>query len=259
MVNPDRPWPRPERPVVPLDATASETLELWCAAPEWDTRSIEEFAAEGGRPVGPPNRSEHGDQADLLVGFFAFVWGLPYLLFQFFRRMLALFGPNNSDRGKFYELPPGLELRPLAPAPPPPSTPMLPRAPIGGTGETGRLRASFDWAALGIPSPGGDGRVGTFRGQPVDAGGALIFPFPPNPRPTVSMEPKREDRQALRDELPPVYPDDDDQVTCGECGEKFDPADLDALVYHETGHRPRLASGIRGKKMTPPTGNQGTR
>lgn len=148
MVNPDRPWPRSSSPARPLDPTASETLELWCAQPEFDTRSLEEFAAEGGRPVGPPNRMEGGP--GILAGFFAFAWGLPLLAWRAARWALELLDFRRSsidhalERGRFYELPPRLELRPLAPAPPPPSTPMLtgylrsslPRAPIGGTGET---------------------------------------------------------------------------------------------------------------------------
>lgn len=187
MPNPDRPWPRPESPRAPLDPTTSETLELWAAQPEWDMRSLEEFAADGGRPMFPPNRTEGGPP--VWAAFFAFVWGLPYLLFRFFRRLTA-----PSDRGRFYELPPPIPR--FVPAPPPPSTPM-----------TGHLRASFDWAALGIPGGhGGDGRVvvGTYRGQPfdelaidshgnpvpVDAGGALVFPFPRNPAPTTSMLPR---------------------------------------------------------------------
>lgn len=156
MVNPDRPWPRPETPRAPLDATSSETLELWAAQPEWDMRSLEEFAADGGRPEGPPNRTEGGPP--VWAALFAFVWGLPYLAFRFFRRILvALKGDPN--RGRFYELPPPVPR--FVPAPPPPSTPMI----------TGHLRD-------------------TFRGRPIDTGGALIFPFPKNAEPTTSMLPR---------------------------------------------------------------------
>lgn len=130
MVNPDRPWPRPETPRPQLDATSNETLEFWAAQPEFDTRSLEEFAAEGGRPVGPPNRMEGGP--GIIAGFFAFAWGLPWLAWRAFRWALELLDFRRSsidhalERGRFYELPPGLELIPL------------PRAPKGGTGETDR-------------------------------------------------------------------------------------------------------------------------
>jgi len=127
MVNPPTPWPRPETPRAPLDPTASETLELWAGQPAWDLRSLEEFAADGGRPVGPPNRSEVGDPADGLVAIVD--WAL-----RLFRPILALFRPN--DRGRFYELPPGLELRPLPPTITGHLRSSLPKAPPGGTGET---------------------------------------------------------------------------------------------------------------------------
>lgn len=153
MPNPDRPWPRSESPRAPLDATDSSTLELWCAQPEFDTRSLEEFAAEGGRPMGPPNRTEGGP--GIIAGFFAFAWGLPWLAWRAFRWALP-------RRGAFHPDPP--TSLPRAPAPMPPTirrenrqalrdelppvypdlddsddeAPVLPRAPIGGTGMTDR-------------------------------------------------------------------------------------------------------------------------
>lgn len=189
MVNPDRPWPRPETPRPALDATTSETLELWASQPEWDLRSLEEFAAEGGRPVGPPNRS---DPADGMVA--AVSWMIDGFLsvFRFFRRLLDFrrsaidHALENEDRwGR--TIPP----RPmLIPPPPPPSTPMitgylrssLPKAPVGGTGETRRedRRALRDELPPIYPEED-DG--------PIDAGGCLIFPFPRNVRPTLSMAP----------------------------------------------------------------------
>lgn len=98
----------------PLDVTASETLERWCAQPEWDTRSLEEFAAEGGRPVFPPNRTVREP------GFLEWLVRPEGGWLAFFRWLFRL--PTRDDRGRFYELPAGLELRPRAPAPPPPST-----------------------------------------------------------------------------------------------------------------------------------------
>lgn len=44
--------PQPE----PLSVADDHTLECWCQTPEWDTRSLEEFARDGGRPLAPPNR-----------------------------------------------------------------------------------------------------------------------------------------------------------------------------------------------------------
>jgi ribosomal protein L37AE/L43A len=35
-------------------------------------------------------------------------------------------------------------------------------------------------------------------------------------------------------------------IACRVCGEPFNPADLDAVVFHET-HRPSLATGITGR------------
>lgn len=135
MVNPDRPWPRPETPRAPLDATDNATLELWATQPEFDTRSLEEFAAEGGRPVGPPNRMEGGPP--VWAAFFSFVWGLPWLVFRAARWSLELIVPRRSSIDHALEnadrwgrtIPPWPM---LIPPPPPPSTPM-----------TGHLRSSL--------------------------------------------------------------------------------------------------------------------
>jgi hypothetical protein len=191
MVNPARPWPRPETPRAPLDVTSNETLELWAAQPEFDTRSLEEFAAEGGRPVGPPNRLETEP------GFLHWLFHPEGGWLEFFR-WLFRWPTRRDDRGRFYELPQGLELRPLAPAPPPPSTPMLtgylrsslPKAPIGGTGETRRedRRALRDELPPIYPDED-DG--------PIDAGGCLIFPFPKDVRPTLSMKPPAPNRSTI--------------------------------------------------------------
>lgn len=126
MVNPDRPWPRPETPRPALDATTSETLELWASQPEWDLRSLEEFVAEGGRPVGPPNRS---DPADGMVA--AVSWMIDGFLsvFRFFRRLLD-FRRSAIDHALEYRED-RLALRDELP-------PTLPQAPKGGTGETDR-------------------------------------------------------------------------------------------------------------------------
>jgi hypothetical protein len=40
----------------PLDVSDPETFDRWCSAPAWDTRTIEEFAEDGGYPAFPPNR-----------------------------------------------------------------------------------------------------------------------------------------------------------------------------------------------------------
>lgn len=204
MVNPDRPWPRPETPRAPLDATSSETLELWAAQPEWDTRSIEEFAAEGGRPIGPPNRIEGGPP--VWAAFFSWVWGLPWLLVQLFR-------PRRS-RWNDDEMP---ELPRFVPAPCPPSTPMLPRAPIGGTGQTDRhgrvIPPKPTYRPPAPPAKTGTLRasLGKFYGRDFDEieidSRGRVMPMLGG----VRLEPiRREDRRALRDELPPVYPDLDD-------------------------------------------------
>lgn len=79
-------------------------------------RSLEEFAAEGGRPVGPPNRLE---VEPTLWSALSWAFGWPILLLRFFRR-------RRDDRGRFHEMPEGLELV------------ALPRSPTGGTGETDR-------------------------------------------------------------------------------------------------------------------------
>lgn len=50
LVDPPAGW------LQPLDVSDPATLERWCDAPDHDTRTIEEFAADCGMPVGPPNR-----------------------------------------------------------------------------------------------------------------------------------------------------------------------------------------------------------
>lgn len=40
----------------PLSVADDETFKRWVNTPEYDIRTIQEFAADGGRPVGPPNR-----------------------------------------------------------------------------------------------------------------------------------------------------------------------------------------------------------
>ena len=47
-------------PIVPLDVSDPRTLERWCSAPAYDTRTLEEFAADGGHPAFPPNREVSG-------------------------------------------------------------------------------------------------------------------------------------------------------------------------------------------------------
>lgn len=41
----------------PLDVAADATFDAWVALPPYDLRTLEEFAADGGKPTGPPNRS----------------------------------------------------------------------------------------------------------------------------------------------------------------------------------------------------------
>lgn len=41
----------------PLDVSDPTTFDLWCDTPEHDTRTLEEFAAEGGYPVPPSNET----------------------------------------------------------------------------------------------------------------------------------------------------------------------------------------------------------
>lgn len=48
--------PPPRAPIQQLDVSDPGTFERWCAAPAHDTRTLEEFAADGGYPVFPPNR-----------------------------------------------------------------------------------------------------------------------------------------------------------------------------------------------------------
>jgi hypothetical protein len=43
-------------PITRLDVSDPQTMERWCATPDYDTRTLEEFAADGGYPAGPPNR-----------------------------------------------------------------------------------------------------------------------------------------------------------------------------------------------------------
>ena len=42
----------------PLDVSDPATFDRWCALPEEDDRTLEEFAADGGKPMFPPNRDE---------------------------------------------------------------------------------------------------------------------------------------------------------------------------------------------------------
>lgn len=44
--------------------------------------------------------------------------------------------------------------------------------------------------------------------------------------------------------LPPAV----EKQTCAECGEEYDPKDLDAVTFHSTGHKPVVATGIVGTK-----------
>lgn len=41
----------------PLDVSDPVTFERWCTTPEYDTRTLHEYAEDGGYPVGPPNRT----------------------------------------------------------------------------------------------------------------------------------------------------------------------------------------------------------
>jgi hypothetical protein len=39
-------------------------------------------------------------------------------------------------------------------------------------------------------------------------------------------------------------------VVCPTCGERFDPAELDAVLYHsQVPHKPVPATGVRGKRI----------
>lgn len=40
----------------PLDISDPLTFDRWCGVPAYDTRTLEEFAADVGYPVFPPNR-----------------------------------------------------------------------------------------------------------------------------------------------------------------------------------------------------------
>jgi hypothetical protein len=51
---------RARAPHVALDVSDPATFEGWCSAPAWDTRTLEEFAADGGYPAFPPNLDERG-------------------------------------------------------------------------------------------------------------------------------------------------------------------------------------------------------
>ena len=42
------------RALAPLDIAAESTFDRWVAAPEWDTRTLAEFAASGGSRMAPP-------------------------------------------------------------------------------------------------------------------------------------------------------------------------------------------------------------
>jgi hypothetical protein len=42
------------RALPPLDASDPATFDRWCATPEHDTRTFDEFVAEGGRRCPPP-------------------------------------------------------------------------------------------------------------------------------------------------------------------------------------------------------------
>lgn len=42
------------------------------------------------------------------------------------------------------------------------------------------------------------------------------------------------------------------RIICNTCGEGFDPRNLDEVLYHETDHKPRVATGIIGKPVEPP-------
>lgn len=124
-----------------LDVSADETLERWTRQPEWDTRSLEEFAADGGRPLFPPNRLEPEP------GFLQWLARPEGGWLEFFRWLVSWRRPRFSsgelDAMMRSEMP---ALPRFVPAPPPPSTPMttgylrssFPRAPLGGTGETDR-------------------------------------------------------------------------------------------------------------------------
>lgn len=46
--------------VRPIDATDPSTFDRWCQQPDYDTRTLNEFAADGGKPMFPPNRHERG-------------------------------------------------------------------------------------------------------------------------------------------------------------------------------------------------------
>lgn len=50
------PISRAHLPITPLDATDPFVFEWWCSQPAHDNRTIEEFAADGGYPMFPPNR-----------------------------------------------------------------------------------------------------------------------------------------------------------------------------------------------------------
>lgn len=41
-------------PLDALDVSDDLTLERWCALPEWDDRTLSEFAASGGARIAPP-------------------------------------------------------------------------------------------------------------------------------------------------------------------------------------------------------------
>jgi hypothetical protein len=43
------------KPRAPLDVAADATFDAWMRQPLHDLRTVEEFAADGGRPVLPPN------------------------------------------------------------------------------------------------------------------------------------------------------------------------------------------------------------
>jgi hypothetical protein len=43
----------------------------------------------------------------------------------------------------------------------------------------------------------------------------------------------------------------DRTIRCVRCGEDFNPKDLDAVLYHESDHLPRLATGIQGEPYDP--------
>ncbi len=50
-------------PAPRLDVASDDTFDRWLSLPANDHRTIEEFAEDGGRPVGPPNQYDYAPGA----------------------------------------------------------------------------------------------------------------------------------------------------------------------------------------------------